>query len=632
MASGSTIFTTSNEYIDAKVEWSSVADTAKNQSTVTAALYYKRNNTGFTTTGTGTFSLSINVDKTTETKSITITESGWVKAIEHTVKVDHNSDGTKITTITGSGKIPGTTLSNGHSFSMPITLDNIPREATFDSLSCATKYFTGNMTYKYTVKNASNYHRVNIALNINGSLTAVKTINLGKTSAAQQTASVTLSSSELSTIYNALPSASKSVLRFTLRTYSDSGYSKEIGSGKAREITLSIPQDDTTKPTATLTIAPVSDLASPFNTMYIQGKTKIQATLSNLKGKYGASIVSSYIEVDDREYSSPCTTEFLTQAYARSVDGYIKDSRGFTNRVSVSVKVEPYASPRILPTSGESRIVCDRCDADGNLADNGSYLKIKAVRQYSKLNWASNTQKNFCEIQYRYKPNGGSYSSWTTILATGASSDEVVTGALLGGALDTTMTYVVQVRAIDSLGEKETTTINVYGEGVYMHRAGSINSLGIGKMVDEENTVDIAEDLTTKFRGPVRFAGESWQNLGLSSEVSASQTAVGRWGGTGCYYRVCAGDKHIYVAFNCLFSFENSMVRVNADLIPSAYRPDRDVYSVCSCKFSAGERAIASCVITPSGKVLVEWVHIVGSSTKHTGAVTWIDGYIDYWT
>ena len=99
---------------------------------------------------------------------------------------------------------------------------------------------------------------------------------------------------------------------------------------------------------------------------------------------------------------------------------------------------------------------------------------------------------------------GGEYSAWTTILDSSASSDEVVTNALLGGALSVQNTYYVQVQALDELGEDSITTINVPTERVYLHKAGSINALGIGKYAEDENTVDIAEDIEVIARGGFR--------------------------------------------------------------------------------------------------------------------------------
>lgn len=627
MASGTINGSTGNQYIDAKVEWSSSVDTTANKSTVTAALYYKRNNTGFTTSGTGTFSITINGVKTSANKTLTITNAAWVKAVEATVTVSHNADGTKSVGISATGSIPDTSLSST-SVNGTAKLDTIARASTIDSLSCETKYFNGKMTYKYTPKSASHYNRCVVALNIGGALTQVKTISLGQQTAVQKTATVTLSEDELSIIYKKLPNETSGVLRFTLRTYSDSGYSTQVGDAGYKEITLSIPNISATQPTATVTLSPVSSLSSPFDALYIKGRSKIDVNFTNAEGKYGASIVSYQVSCLGKNYGSPYTTEYITTDGDVTVTATLKDSRGFTRTYPKTVTFLPYANPRIIPAIGESEIICERCDSSGNLSDSGTYLKIKAKRSYSKV-VSSGAQKNFCSIRFRYKAEGGSYSEWTTILATGAASDEVSTGALLGGALALTSSYVVQVGVVDTLGEEDTTTVSIPTAKIYMHRAGSINALGIGKYAEEENTVDVAEEITSIFRGPVRFAGEAWINLGLSANVAESETNTGRWGGTGCYYRACAGDKHIYVAFNCAFTFSGSAIQVNAEPIPEAYRPDRNVYAICA----TGGRTVARILVNKSGNILVDWIQVISSAEQTASStVKWIDGYIDYWT
>ena len=103
---------TSNQYIDAKIVWSSTPNNTDNTSVVTAALYYKRNNTGYETYGTGTFSITIDGTKTSATKNLTITNSDWVKAVEATKTVDHKTDGTKSITISATGSMSGTSLSS----------------------------------------------------------------------------------------------------------------------------------------------------------------------------------------------------------------------------------------------------------------------------------------------------------------------------------------------------------------------------------------------------------------------------------------------------------------------------------------------------------------------------------------
>lgn len=621
---------TGNGYIDAKIEYSYSAREDINASYITASLYYKRNNTGQTTYGTGTFSLTIEGNKKSETKTLTITENAWVLAISHSAYVTHKADGTGAATISASGSIPGTTLTST-SASLRFALETIPKASTIDSLSCATSYFNGEMTYKYTPKNADYYTRCNIAFNLDGTYTAVKTVNLGQQTKGQKTATVTLSENELSIIYNKLPSSTKGTLRFTLRTYSDSGYSTQVGDATFKEITLNIPNISATQPTATITLSPVNSLASPFNSLYIKGRTKVDVNFTNGAGKYGASIVSYNVIIDGKTYGSPYTSEYITTDREVEVKSTVTDSREFSRTYTQTVSFIPYANPRILPASDEDEIICARCDASGTLSESGTYLKIKAKRDYSKV--VSGSQKNFCSIRYRYKPEGGSYSSWATILADSATSDEITTGALLGGALSLTSSYVVQVGVIDTLGESANTTIPIPTEKVYMHKAGSIRSLGFGKYAEEENSFDVAEDITAIFRGDVQFKGEAWTARALGTNVTESTVNSGRWGGTGVFYRVCAGGKHIYVAFNISFKTSTSTVRAESETIPSAYRPSHDVYALCPVGFSDDSRGIATVSVSPSGRVNIYAVHKLPGATLSSGdTVKWIDGYVDYWT
>jgi hypothetical protein len=154
-----------------------------------------------------------------------------------------------------------------------------------------------------------------------------------------------------------------------------------------------------------------------------------------------------------------------------------------------------------------------------------------------------------------------------------------------------------------------------------MHRDGARNALGIGKYVEEDNCIDIAEDIKLKVRS------EKWVSLGLSNSVSESESNCGRGSaGTGCFYRV-VNDNHVQVAFNCAFTYSGSAITVNLEAIPAEYRPSRNVYAICA----TGGRAAARILVNSSGNILVDWIQILSSAEATTeSAVNWIDGYIDY--
>ena len=635
MASGTITLTesaSSGARIAAKIVWSATKDADTNSSkNVTAQLYVRKYNPDLIltipTSGTWSYSITINGNKMTGSVSKDVLLD-WVLLGTHTISsIDHDGDGAKAIIIAGSVTAPSATSLAGHTSSGSGTavFDTIPRATTIDSLTCATKYFTGKLTYRYTPQSSSFYNRCNISLNLNGTYTAVKTINLGQKSTSQQTAEVTLTESELATIYNLLPKTDKGLLRFTFRTYSNPGYSTQVGNTSVKEIELYIPNDTTTKPTVTMTVSPVSSLASPFNTLYIMGRTKVDVNFANGAGKFNATITGYEMSAGGITYGSPYTSGYLTTDGNVSVVGRITDSRGFTREYTNVITVIPYSPPKIQD------VVAERCDKDGNVNESGTYLKITATRSYSKV-VSGGVQKNFCQIRYRYKlNNAASYSSWTTILAgSSTGSDKIVTGALLGGALSAQSSYLVQVQAIDDIGEYGYTTITVPTEVVYWHRDGARGSLTFGGYVEEDDTFAIAPGKTFKVKSTtgedVVVSDTGWISLGLADTVNASTSNFGRIG-TGCSYRVINGN-HVYVAFNCAFSYSGSAVTVGGAMIPAPYKPARNQYALCT----TNGRGIARAFVNSTGDVRIDYVQNMASAeTTSSINVNWIDGYIDYW-
>ena len=297
-----------------------------------------------------------------------------------------------------------------------------------------------------------------------------------------------------------IPNGTQGTMTVTLYTFSDSNGKTQVGSESSKTFPVKVPDNASTKPAVAMALAPVTSLGGKFSSLYIQGKSKVQASLSG-EAKFGASISSYRMYVSGESYDAPYLTDYLSTSGTVNVKGRAVDSRGYYNEVPIDITVIPYNKPMILAASGESEVIATRCDGDGNPSDSGTCLLIKAKRSYSPVT-SNGVQHNFCEIRYRYKAEGASYSSWITILAGNSlNSDEVVTDALLNGALSPQSTYLVQVQAIDDIGGYSTTTITIPSDKVYMHEAASINSLGIGEYVNDDNMVSIAEDISVRVRG-----------------------------------------------------------------------------------------------------------------------------------
>lgn len=291
------------------------------------------------------------------------------------------------------------------------------------------------------------------------------------------------------------PTRQSGAMTVTLYSYSDTGATNQIGTDSTTFI-VTLPDNSTTQPAVTMVLSPVGTIPSKFSGLYIQGKSKVKAALT-ANGKYGATIQSDEMSVSGSNYGpgSEYTSEYLTQYGSTKVIGRALDSRGLTGIAEETIEVIPYVKPRLLD------VECNRCDASGNLTDEGTYLKIKAVRSYSPVT-VEDVQKNFCKIQYRYKAESAqAYSSWVTILASNSlGSDEVNTAALIG-TLSATTTYNVQIQAIDDIGDYAETTITVSTSEIYTHEHGAIGSLGFGMYVSDPNMIDIAEKKTVRIRG-----------------------------------------------------------------------------------------------------------------------------------
>ena len=494
--------TTGNQYIDCRIEWSSTATNSTNTSKVTASLQYKRNNTGFTTSGTGSFSITIDGTKTTSSKTLTITENAWVTAVSATKIVTHNSDGTKSITISATGSIPSTTL-DSTSCSGTAKLDNIARAST---ISYASNVTLGNIcTVRWTPYSETFYYKLKFEVG-NWSLTTVPIYPNVTTLYTNASYGISIDAA------NQFPNSKTANMTVTLYTYSDKDCKNQIGSASSYTCTVTIPENDDTRPKLSMGLSAVNSLSSTFSGLYIQGKSKVKATLSG-EGRYGATIKSYNLNVASK--NSPYESDILGGTGTLSVVGSATDSRGFTKSVPQNIYVIPYSKPALIPYSDEKGIVCERCTANGDWKFSGTYLHIKAGRQYSKVT-VDGTQKNFCELRFRYKTEGAtSFSSWQTVLAkSNANTDEV--DVVVSNVVSSVKTsYIIQIGVTDDIGESSAMEFNIPTDEVTMHFRAGGKGIGIGKYSEEDNLLDVNEEWDVNVRGNLTVGGNLFpQHLG----------------------------------------------------------------------------------------------------------------------
>ena len=491
----------SGNYIQAKIDCYSSADYDTNKSNVTCKLYVRKANDSMTltipTSGTWSYSLSINGRNFSGTVSKDVLLDWVLIATESVSGISHNDDGTKSISVSGSVTAPSATSFSGHksSGSETFTLDTVPRASTIASAGNVTLGNACNV--KWTPASASFYYKMGFQIGTWKHSTEV--VHPNSTKEYAYTGLVIPME-----VANQIPNGTTGKMYVYLHTFSDSAGTIQIGSTASAVFTVTVPDNSATKPVVSMTLTPVSSLPSAFEGLYIQGKSKVNVALS-ADGQYGATIKSYSMKVDGISHDSGdgYTSDYLFTYGDKTVYGYATDSRDITGSITKNITVIAYSKPKITVS------VCGRCDENGNLSDSGTYLKIKATRSYSTV-VSGGVQKNFCLIRYRYKTtSAASYSAWTTILARDTlTTNQVETGALLGGVLAVGTSYMVQVQAIDDIGDYAETTISVPTDKVFMHRTK--NAMGLGKYCEGENLLDVAWD--AHFRGDV-LIGETGMTL-----------------------------------------------------------------------------------------------------------------------
>lgn len=362
MATSGTVGTLSGSWGSTyRVTWSLVSQNiANNTSTIRLTSTFHTTNTtkiastysNFVTDGTvmysGAYSKSGAGNIFSKTKDIT---------------VSHNADGTfpgrSVSFSTndyimgnksGSGTISGVTT--------------IPRSSSISSISGSS--LGSSVTVNISRASTSFTHKVEYSFAGSSYTTA--------TSSAATSATFTPSLS----LANHIPNATSGTLTVRVTTYSGS---TQIGNAVTKTQTLSLP--GSVLPTLSgVTLTRVDNGVPSSWGVYVQGYSKVTATIAGASGIYGSSI-SGY-SLSGAGYSSSSnslTTGVLNSTGTFSFSGYVTDSRGRSSSSMTSAQfvVYEYFPPSIS-------VSAQRCTSDGTISSSGTYLKVHCTYSYASVN------------------------------------------------------------------------------------------------------------------------------------------------------------------------------------------------------------------------------------------------------
>ena len=347
-----------------------------------------------------------------------------VKLLSWTGDVSHNSDGSKSISVSvyltnGSASyLPTQYPSSSPLYMGSVSLTTIPRAS---SVSCSTADIGSNATISISRASSSFTHTLSYSF---GSLTGT---------IATKTSSTSVSWTIPTTFYAQIPNDKSGTGTITCDTYNGSTL---IGS-KPTSFIATVNESaskPTLNPTAvdvnTTTTALTGD-SSKFIKYYSNASVSTGASARN-----SATLKSQKITCGAKSISSASGT--INAVESGSFTFSATDSRGYPTTQTLNKTLIDYI-----------KLTCSM-EAGAPTTDGVATLKISG----NYWNGTFGALANTLTVQYRYKTQGGSYGSWTTVSATKSNNTYRSTATISG--LDYRTTYVFQARAVDKLATVNT--------------------------------------------------------------------------------------------------------------------------------------------------------------------------------
>ena len=463
-----------------QIDYSYTQNTTANTSTVTAKLQLVSHYALYATALSGSY-ISVGGSRTDYSTSISYGGSSTTTTVlaTKTVTVSHNSNGTGTCNLSGAFVMNGTY--RGYSVgtmtvSSTITLPTIPRAS---GLTIPTSVNTG-ATLSGTVSPSSTSFNHKVELKIGSTVKQTITLATGT-----NTFSATIPHSWFA-------SSTSGTISVVLSTYSGTTFIAST----TKNVTANVPASIVPSISALTAVSSVT--SGTFANLYVQGKTtaKLTATATAGDGSSIASYTYSGSGINTTVTTNTATTSILQATGTQTYTVSVKDARGRTASKTVSITVYPYAAPSIGPVSVQ------RCDANGNLTESGTYAKYTVNSTYSTVN-----AKNTRTVTVAYSNNNGSsYSAETTLQAT-TDTASTKTGVYGGGAFAISSAYILRFTITDAYGATKTITtplqsaarpinIRANGKGVSIGAMSTKDAFEVSMAADFNSTVNIDGDTT----------------------------------------------------------------------------------------------------------------------------------------
>ncbi len=429
-STGTTNFSNYNSF-GIYITWSGSKNNAGNYTDVTATMHLKSNN-GSTYLSDASCSGSININGNNQGWSgrVSIGAGGNQGIFSKSVRVGHNSDGTKTFGISGSFSINVPAFGSGNIGNHTWTLDSIPREGTMSVPSGLE--FGKTSTFNITSHSSSFYYHMQFWINGNASEVILRGARGGNTN-------ITIPAGYA----DRSPNSSRPTCNFRLITStSAAGWENGALVGfKDYSAPVTVPSSmgpSISSLTYEDTVAKVTGITGSKQIL-VEGLSSVKLS-SVATGQHGATIKNYDFTVGSYRANNGGTssltldldkTKIGTGTVASTLT--VTDSRGMTASKSLNLTVRPYSLPKIT---------------NANIARlNNPTTTVRIIKPVtvSSVTNSAGANVNTYTVTTKYRKFGT--TNWTTVFTeNGVSNQKDIPG------LEIVSSYEIEVTLADKFG------------------------------------------------------------------------------------------------------------------------------------------------------------------------------------